>query len=105
MIFTARDLTKGTQIQNKLREKTKNKSITCEHLDLEDFKSVQIFSSTFNKKIDVLVNNAGIFYHPPQETTDGFDITFQTNYLGKQVENFNFTNNTSNFYLRTLSLN
>lgn len=82
VIFTARDLTKGIQIQNKLREKTKNQSITCEQLDLEDLKSVQTFASGFHKQIHVLIINAGIFYHPPQETADGFDITFQTNYLG-----------------------
>lgn len=29
-----------------------------------------------------LINNAGVFYHPFKLTEDGFEITFQTNYLG-----------------------
>ena len=37
-------------------------------------------------RLDVLVNNAGCFYCPPSLTEDGFTVTFQTNYLGKQPE-------------------
>ena len=33
-------------------------------------------------RIDLLVNNVGVFFHPPQVTVDGFDVTFQSNYLG-----------------------
>lgn len=35
--------------------------------------------------LDVLVNNAGVFYHPSQLTKDGFEVSFQTNYLGPYV--------------------
>jgi NAD(P)-dependent dehydrogenase (short-subunit alcohol dehydrogenase family) len=31
----------------------------------------------------LLINNAGVFFHPPKETVDKFDVTFQTNYLGR----------------------
>jgi NAD(P)-dependent dehydrogenase (short-subunit alcohol dehydrogenase family) len=34
-------------------------------------------------KVDLLINNAGVFFHPPKETVDKFDVTFQTNYLGR----------------------
>lgn len=30
-----------------------------------------------------LVNNAAVFYQPFYQTEDDFDVTFQTNYLGK----------------------
>lgn len=83
VIFTARNLDKGIEVQNKLRVKTKNQSITYEYLDLEDLKSVQSFASAFNKEIHILVINAGIFYHPPKKTVDNFETTFQTNYLGE----------------------
>ena len=34
-------------------------------------------------KLDVLVNNAGVMYHPEQKTTEGIETHFCTNYLGK----------------------
>lgn len=32
-----------------------------------------------------LVNNAAVFYQPFDRTEDDFDVTFQTNYLGKDT--------------------
>lgn len=55
-------------------------------LDLNSFESIIHFSQTiFNefKEIYALVNNSGVFFHPQKLTSDGFDVTFQTNYLGK----------------------
>lgn len=33
-------------------------------------------------KIDVLINNAGIMFHPFQKTSEGNELTTATNYLG-----------------------
>ncbi|EFX87897.1 hypothetical protein DAPPUDRAFT_311307 [Daphnia pulex] len=85
IIFTARDLDKGLAIQESLRERTKNPKIFCEYLDLNNFVSIHQFVSRVNQKcskVDLLINNAGVFFHPPKETVDKFDVTFQTNYLG-----------------------
>jgi NAD(P)-dependent dehydrogenase (short-subunit alcohol dehydrogenase family) len=32
--------------------------------------------------LDILVNNAGVMCHPQAKTVDGFELHFQTNYLG-----------------------
>ena len=85
VIFTARNLQKGHIIQEKIQKSTNNPNIFCCHLDLNNFATVhklvydvELISPT----VDLLINNAGIFFHPPEETVNGFEITFQTNYLG-----------------------
>ncbi|RZF47526.1 hypothetical protein LSTR_LSTR009062 [Laodelphax striatellus] len=45
---------------------------------LEDIKNI---SRSINN-IYALINNAGVFYCPFQVTVDGYEVTFQTNYLG-----------------------
>jgi NAD(P)-dependent dehydrogenase (short-subunit alcohol dehydrogenase family) len=37
------------------------------------------------KYLHVLVNNAGTMCHPRKKSEDGFEIHFQTNYLGNYV--------------------
>lgn len=86
VVITARDLAGGLKIQNKLRIKTKNPLIFCHYLDLNNFDSIHKFVLDVNKEfpcIHLLINNAGVFFHPPEETVDKFDVTFQTNYLGR----------------------
>nr|CAH0103023.1 unnamed protein product [Daphnia galeata] len=85
IIFTARNLDEGLAIQECLRAKTKNPNIFCKHLDLNNFASIHNFVSDVNQlcsKVDLLINNAGVFFYPPKETVDKYDVTFQTNYLG-----------------------
>lgn len=35
------------------------------------------------QKVDILINNAGIMFHPFQKTSEGNELTAATNYLGK----------------------
>lgn len=37
------------------------------------------------EKIDVLINNAGIAFHPAIKTEEGFELHFVTNYLGNKI--------------------
>ena len=56
--------------------------------DLSDLKSVEELGQQINadySKIDVLINNAGV-YHAPTEITDaGLDIRFVVNYLAPYI--------------------
>lgn len=55
-------------------------------IDLACFDSVRSFAASFIKeeeRLDILVNNAGVFAVPSfQKTVDGYEKTFQSNYLG-----------------------
>jgi NAD(P)-dependent dehydrogenase (short-subunit alcohol dehydrogenase family) len=54
-------------------------------LDLADLASVRAFGHSFRSafdRLDVLVNNAGVWPTQRQTTRDGFELTFGTNHLG-----------------------
>lgn len=64
--------------------------IHVRYLDLCSFASINKFVKDLSNEfsdIYALVNNAGVFYHPQDLTEDGFEITLQTNYLGKMYIN------------------
>lgn len=55
-------------------------------LDVSLLSSVSDFAqeiTTEFDKVDVLINNAGIMFHPFQKTSEGNELTAATNYLGK----------------------
>lgn len=54
-------------------------------LDLNSLKSVRSFASSFKrreKKLDILINNAGVMFVPQGKTEDGYETTFGVNHLG-----------------------
>lgn len=52
-------------------------------LDLSDLASVRAFPDRLgDRKLDVLINNAGIMAIPQTRTKDGFEMQFGTNHLG-----------------------
>ncbi|VDO15012.1 unnamed protein product [Rodentolepis nana] len=59
--------------------------LIVEHLDLSSFKSIREFAQRIRegkKKVDILINNAGIMYCPYMKTADGFEMQVGTNHLG-----------------------
>ncbi|XP_064110130.1 retinol dehydrogenase 11-like isoform X2 [Macrobrachium nipponense] len=76
---------KGRETVKDLRTLTGNKEIHYLHLDLSRLSSIANFVTAFEdreKRLDVLINNAGIFHHPSYLTEDGIEVTYQTNFLG-----------------------
>ncbi|TMW65993.1 hypothetical protein Poli38472_003758 [Pythium oligandrum] len=54
-------------------------------LDVSDLSSVQAFATAFHEsydRLDLLINNAGIFGIPYMETADGLEMQMATNHLG-----------------------
>jgi len=82
IIFTARNSSQGIKVRDNIILLTGNPKIICKELDLNDFSSIRSFVSQLQTSLDLLINSAGTFFHPPERTADGYDVTFQTNYLG-----------------------
>ncbi|KAK9874727.1 hypothetical protein WA026_005542 [Henosepilachna vigintioctopunctata] len=66
-------------------EQTGNSNITAKRLDLCSLKSVRDFANhikSSEKKIDILINNAGITRRDDIVSPDGLNSVMQTNYFG-----------------------
>eukprot|EP00568_Trieres_chinensis_P007220 CAMPEP_0183315914 /NCGR_PEP_ID=MMETSP0160_2-20130417/53196_1 /TAXON_ID=2839 ORGANISM="Odontella Sinensis, Strain Grunow 1884" /NCGR_SAMPLE_ID=MMETSP0160_2 /ASSEMBLY_ACC=CAM_ASM_000250 /LENGTH=425 /DNA_ID=CAMNT_0025481587 /DNA_START=67 /DNA_END=1344 /DNA_ORIENTATION=+ len=91
VILACRSRERGERAAEILNEKaaargasaTAGRAIFLHPLDLSDFSSVRSFVDTFKakySKLNILVNNAGI--NTTGKSVDGFDLCFQTNFLG-----------------------
>lgn len=86
----------------KAKKVTKDATFSIRKLDLSSLKSTQEFAAGISKyspfpflinlyniffsfpdepKIDILINNGGIVFHPFQKTDEGFEMHLVTNYL------------------------
>ena len=81
-----RDLEKCEKLKKEIIEGSFNKNIHCRQLDLASLKSVRDFAENINaneKRLDILINNAGIMGLRDRELTkDGFEMHLGVNYLG-----------------------
>jgi NAD(P)-dependent dehydrogenase (short-subunit alcohol dehydrogenase family) len=69
----------------KIKEQSGNQNIHFLQLDLASLESVRDFSRKFHQlenRLDILINNAGIFNIPKQYTKDGFEMQMGVNHLG-----------------------
>ena len=85
VILTARSMDKGEAAARKIREKYSQANVEVMQLDLADLKSVRNFVQAFlakYKRLDILINNAGVMAIPKRKTVDGFEMQFGTNHLG-----------------------
>jgi NAD(P)-dependent dehydrogenase (short-subunit alcohol dehydrogenase family) len=83
VILASRDAVKGEKAGKDIGE-TKGK-IAVMQLDLACLDSIKSFADAFksrHKKLDVLLNNAGIMFSPYFLTKDGFEGQMGTNHLG-----------------------
>ncbi|EHJ57500.1 hypothetical protein HMPREF9318_00812 [Streptococcus urinalis FB127-CNA-2] len=83
VILACRNLEKGQEALEKIRQDSSNGEVTLKQLDLASFKSIHAFvedldSLTFHG----LDNNAGLSAQHSGLSADGYDIVFQSNYLG-----------------------
>ncbi len=84
--IAGRNPQKGADAVSRVQRAVPYAAMRFEKLDLADLSSVFSFARRMNsdgESLDVLVNNAGIMVPPErQETQDGFELQFGTNYLG-----------------------
>ncbi|KAL1310500.1 hypothetical protein AAFC00_000786 [Neodothiora populina] len=81
----ARSKAKAEQAIASIKETSPNAKITFLEMDLTNLASVKAAAESFmasSKRLDVLMNNAGIMACPADLTADGFEIQFGTNHVG-----------------------
>jgi NAD(P)-dependent dehydrogenase (short-subunit alcohol dehydrogenase family) len=84
VVMVARNREKGEAARSEIVRKSQNDSVDLLLADLSSLVSVRQLATEFQSKysrLDVLINNAGLFNQRRRVTTDGFENTFATNYL------------------------
>ncbi|XP_067682887.1 retinol dehydrogenase 14-like [Haliotis asinina] len=82
--ITCRDEALGRAAAEEMKTLHKQE-VTVMKCDLASFKSIREFVEAFKKKekkLDILINNAGVMMSPQALTEDKFDVQFGVNYLG-----------------------
>lgn len=85
LVLAVRNTQAGEEVAAHLRKQHPQAQLHVMPLDLADLKSVQAFAQMFmqkHRKLDVLINNAGIMAIPRRTTKDGFEMQLGTNHLG-----------------------
>lgn len=85
VIIGCRNLEKGTEALKEIQDRSGNRNVFLEKLDLASLESVRTFADKIlnsEPRLDILINNAGVMACPFQKTQDGFEMQFGVNHLG-----------------------
>ncbi|MCY0987937.1 oxidoreductase [Nannocystis sp. ILAH1] len=86
VIIAGRNPQKGADAVAKVLAEVPSATVRFEQVDLASLESVSKFAARLRSqtdKLDLLINNAAVMTPPKrQETSDGFELQFGTNYLG-----------------------
>jgi NAD(P)-dependent dehydrogenase (short-subunit alcohol dehydrogenase family) len=88
VVLACRSLEKACAARDDIAATTGNSDVSVEALDLGSFASIRSFAERFQAKhqrLDVLVNNAGIWPLTRITTTDGLEATFGVNHVGTHL--------------------
>jgi NAD(P)-dependent dehydrogenase (short-subunit alcohol dehydrogenase family) len=86
VVMACRDVGRGESARGEILAATDGRGeLEVRQIDLSSLESVRSFAEKANAdlaRIDVLINNAGIFPQKAWKTVDGFEAQFGVNYLG-----------------------
>lgn len=85
VILACRNREKAQKALIDIRSESRNGVLKVLELDLSSFESIKKFADEFllsEERLDVLINNAGIFQCPFMKTKEGFEMQFGVNHLG-----------------------
>jgi NAD(P)-dependent dehydrogenase (short-subunit alcohol dehydrogenase family) len=84
IIFNTRNEEKALATRQEIQQKTGNSKVDFFYCDLSSLKQVNTFAEKIQQqypKIDVLINNAGVFPSSRQSSQDGYEMGWAVNYL------------------------
>ncbi|XP_061651327.1 retinol dehydrogenase 14-like [Phyllopteryx taeniolatus] len=87
VIMACRDVNSAEEAAREIRQETDadSKLLVVKELDLASITSIRTFCQGIMKeepRLDVLINNAGVYQCPYTKTEDGFELQFGVNHLG-----------------------
>lgn len=85
VVMACRNVSKALLDRDDIRARTGNALVDVLPLDLSSLASVRMFADAFRstyRRLNVLINNAGILAFSKGSTSDGFEQTVGVNYLG-----------------------
>jgi NAD(P)-dependent dehydrogenase (short-subunit alcohol dehydrogenase family) len=85
VILACRDKEKGGRAAGRIRAEGPKGVVQPMHLDLSDLTVVRRFADSFRgayRRLDMLVNNAGVMVPPFSKTAQGLELQFGVNFLG-----------------------
>lgn len=85
VIMVARDPERGARVQREISTAAQNPDMDLQLCDLSIMSSVRNLAMILNnryEKIDVLINNAGVYKRRRSVTVDGYEEMFAANHLG-----------------------
>lgn len=85
VVMVARNQEKGEIARSEIVASTGNEDVHLLLADLSSQEEIRKLADEFKKRfnrLNVLVNNAGVFLWDRQESADGLEMTFATNHLG-----------------------
>ncbi len=85
VVMAVRNPEKGERARKEIVEQSGNPMVDLMLCDLASLGSIREFAARFREKherLDVLINNAGIFIGHREETVDGFEYQLGVNHLG-----------------------
>lgn len=85
LIITSRSLASAQNAAKRIQAEAPDAAVHPLQLDLSDFVSVRAFAAealAIFPQLDIAIFNAGVMTPPYTRTGDGFELQFQTNYLG-----------------------
>lgn len=84
VLVHGRNAARGNSVVDEIKRTTKNSQVEFVRADLASLAEVRALAAQLERncpRLDVLVNNAGVFRHERRLTTDGFEETFAVNHL------------------------
>jgi NAD(P)-dependent dehydrogenase (short-subunit alcohol dehydrogenase family) len=85
LVLACRDLGKAERVREDVAARSGNQDVHVLPLDLASFASIRALAASVHERLerlDVLVNNAGVFPGRKLLTEDGFEAQFGINHLG-----------------------